>query len=120
MVPSIVNQCLKVISQETRGINRPCPRGLRVTVVNRAISRVRVSERESVRVCVVVAQQDGHHCIAERRVVAVAVFDCICTVTGKSVVNLLGIRVQSASLHAFGDSLGNRAATHGEVTALRG
>lgn len=73
------------------------------------------------RVCVVVAQQDGHHCIAERRVVAVAVFDCICsTVTGKSVVNLLGIRVQSASLHALGDSLGNRAATHGEVTALRG
>lgn len=53
-----------------------------------------------------------------RRVVAVAVFDCVCTVTaGKSVVNLLGIRVQSASLHAFGDSLGNRAATHGEVTA---
>lgn len=73
------------------------------------------------RVCVVVAQQDGHHCcIAERRVEAVAVFDCICTVTGKSVVNLLGIRVQSASLHAFGDSLGNRAATHGEVTAVRG
>lgn len=55
---------------------------------------------------------------AAGRVVVVAVFDCVCAVTaGKSVVNLLGIRVQSASLHAFGDSLGNRAATHGEVTA---